>query len=43
MTVPEAPNSTFSPPDEVAPMRSETVCPRASSICEASVRFQIRS
>ena len=26
-----------------AAMRTETVCPRASAICEATVRFQIRS
>jgi len=43
ITVPEAANSTSSSLADVAPMRSETVRPTASSICEASVRFQTRS
>ena len=43
MTVPETPNSASSPELDVAPSRMETVWPRASSICDARVRFQISS
>ena len=43
MTVPAVANSASAPPDECAPSRTDTVSPRASSICEASVRRQIRS
>ena len=43
MTVPDAPNSVSSPADEVPAMRSDTVWPAASFICEAIVRIQISS
>ena len=43
MTVPEAENRTSVPSDAVAPRRTDAVCPRASAICEATVRFQISS
>ena len=43
MTVPDAENRTSVPSDAVAPRRTEAVCPRASAICEATVRFQISS
>ena len=43
ITVPDAPSSTSSPDDDAAAMRSDTVCPRASAICEAIVRFQMSS
>ena len=43
ITVPDAPNSAFSPDDDVPAMRSETVCPFASFICDAIVRIQISS
>jgi hypothetical protein len=43
ITVPEAENSASRPEELVAPSLSETVSPRASAICDASVRFQIRS
>jgi hypothetical protein len=43
ITVPEAANSTVSPPAAAAPIRSEAVWPRASAICEATVRIQISS
>ncbi len=43
MTVPDAENRTSVPSDAVAPRRTDAVCPRASAICEATVRFQISS
>ena len=43
ITVPEAPNSASSPEDDVPAMRSETVWPFASAICEATVLIQISS
>ena len=43
MTVPEVENSASRPSDAVAPTRTVTVWPRASAICDAMVRFQIRS
>jgi hypothetical protein len=43
IVVPEAPNSASSPLDARAPSRTETVDPVASFICDAIVRFQIRS
>ena len=43
ITVPEAPNSAASPALESAAIRSDTVWPRASSICDATVRIQISS
>ncbi len=43
MTVPDAPNSAFSPADESPAIRSETVWPFASAICEATVLIQISS
>ena len=46
MTVPEAPNSTArAPPSTVAApvRRTWALVPVASAICEATVRFQIRS
>ena len=43
ITVPEAPNSTASAALDSAAIRSETVCPCASFICEAIVRIQINS
>ena len=43
ITVPDAPNSACSPPDDVPAMRSDTVCPCASFICDAIVRIQISS
>jgi hypothetical protein len=43
ITVPLTPNSASSPAVEVAPSRIVRVCPRASAICEATVRIQISS
>ena len=43
ITVPDAENSASRPVGVVVPRRSETVSPLASAICEATVRFQIRS
>ena len=43
ITVPAEPNSASRPSAAVAPIRTETVSPRASAIWEATVRFQIRS
>jgi hypothetical protein len=43
MTVPLVENSASRPSVLVAPNRTVTVWPRASAICEATVRFQIRS
>ena len=43
MIVPDAENSASRPSVAVAPRRSVAVLPRASVICEATVRFQIRS
>ena len=43
MTVPLAENSTARPSGSVAPSRTVAVEPRASAICEATVRFQISS
>ena len=43
ITVPDAPNSAFSPDDDVPAMRSDTVWPAASFICDAIVRIQISS
>ena len=40
---PEVVNTTASPAADVPPMRTETVVPTASDICEASVRCQISS
>ena len=41
--MPEAPNSTFSSSVDSAAIRSETVCPCASFIWDATVRIQISS
>ena len=43
ITVPAVPNSASRPSAAVAPSRTETVSPRASAICEATVRFQTSS
>ena len=43
MTVPEAENSASRPSAARAPSRTVAVVPRASAICEATVRFQISS
>ncbi len=43
MTVPEAANSTRRASVVVAATRIEAVVPRASAICEATVRCQISS
>ena len=43
ITVPDAPNSAVSFAFESPAIRSETVCPCASYICEAIVRIQISS
>ena len=43
MTVPAVANSAVRPSLAVPVIRTETVWPRASAICEATVRFQIRS
>ena len=43
MTVPDALNSTTLPSSSVPPSRTVAVEPRASAICEATVRFQISS
>ncbi len=43
ITVPDAPNSAVSLALDSPAIRSETVCPCASFICEAIVRIQISS
>ena len=43
MIVPLAENSASRPSVATAPRRMVAVCPRASDICEATVRFQIKS
>ena len=46
MTVPDAENTVSTGPSgvvAVAARRTDAVCPRASAICEATVRFQISS
>jgi hypothetical protein len=43
ITVPDTPNSAFSPVEDVPAMRIVTVCPAASFICDAIVRIQISS
>ena len=43
MTVPAALNAAARPSAVGAPSRTEAVWPRASAICEATVRFQISS
>ena len=43
ITVPAVENSARRPSEASAVMRTDTVWPRASAICEATVRFQIRS
>ena len=43
MTVPDAANTASRPSVLVAPSRTDAVDPRASAICEATVRFQMSS
>ncbi len=43
ITRPDAENTTSSPADEAPPSRTDTLCPVASFICEATVRIQISS
>ena len=43
MDRPDAANSVSRPSAAVAPMRTDTDWPRASTIWEATVRFQINS
>ena len=43
MTRPEAPNTTSRPSEAAPPIRTETDCPTASFICEATVRIQMSS
>ena len=43
MIVPDAENSASRPSAATAPRRIVAVWPRASAICEATVRFQMRS
>ncbi len=43
MILPEAPNSARSPADDRPATFTDTDSPVASFICEATVRFQIRS